>query len=72
MPASKSRKPGYDVGVDLVWPDGATLEVSYFNADIENEIDFLWPSGYLNRGETESRGVETFYSGRSAGRSTGP
>jgi len=53
---------GYDIGVDLVWPGGSTFEASYFKADIENEIDFLWPSGYLNRGETQARGVEAFYS----------
>lgn len=53
---------GYDIGFDRLWPGGATLQVSYFNLDIDNEIDFLWPSGYLNRGETEARGVETLYS----------
>jgi vitamin B12 transporter len=53
---------GYDVGFDRLWPDGTTLQVSYFNLDIENEIDFLWPSGYLNRGETGARGLETLYS----------
>ena len=52
---------GYDIGFDRFFSDGATLQVSYFNQDIENEIDFLWPSGYLNRGETDARGLETYY-----------
>ncbi|MGD8341772.1 MAG: TonB-dependent receptor, partial [Gammaproteobacteria bacterium] len=46
---------GYDIGFDRLWPDGATLQLSYFDLDIENEIDFLWPSGFLNRGETRAR-----------------
>ena len=49
---------GYDIGVDLGWAGGATFGVSYFANDIESEIDFLFPNGYLNRGATESRGVE--------------
>lgn len=52
---------GYDMGVDWVWSGGARLEVSYFNLDIENEIDFQWPAGYLNLGQTAARGVETYY-----------
>jgi vitamin B12 transporter len=51
---------GFDVGVDLDWSGGASLSLGYFANDIENEIDFLWPTGYLNLGETEARGVEAF------------
>jgi vitamin B12 transporter len=53
---------GYDIGVDWFWSGGSRLEVSYFNLDIDNEVDFQWPLGFLNLGETESRGVETYYS----------
>ena len=56
------QSDGYDLGVDWAWAGGARLEVSYFNLDIKNEIDFQWPTGYLNLGETQARGVETYYS----------
>jgi vitamin B12 transporter len=49
---------GFDIGVDLAWSGGATFGLTYFANDIEQEIDFLWPDGYLNRGETEANGVE--------------
>jgi vitamin B12 transporter len=48
------------MGVDLFWPGGATVEVTYFNNDLENEIDFAFPSGYLNLGSTRAKGVETY------------
>jgi len=51
---------GYDVGIDVYWPGGAVLEASYFRNDLENEIDFAFPAGYLNRGQTNARGVETY------------
>jgi vitamin B12 transporter len=50
---------GYDIGVDVYWSSGALLEVSYFDNDLENEIDFAFPGGYLNRGRTRAKGVET-------------
>jgi vitamin B12 transporter len=56
------QSDGYDIGVDWFWSGGSRLEVSYFNLDIENEVDFQWPVGYLNLGETDARGIETFYS----------
>jgi vitamin B12 transporter len=59
---SVEASEGYDIGVDWFWAGGSRLEVSYFSLDIENEIDFQWPIGYLNLGETEARGVETYYS----------
>jgi vitamin B12 transporter len=59
---SVEASEGYDIGVDWFWAGGSRLEVSYFNLDIDNEIDFQWPIGYLNLGETEARGVETYYS----------
>ena len=51
---------GFDLGVDLGFAGGATLGLSYFANDIENEIDFRFPDGYLNLGVTETRGVEAF------------
>ena len=53
---------GYDLGLDLVWPGGEILAVSYFSNDIENEIDFQWPAGYLNLGATRAQGIETQFS----------
>lgn len=51
---------GFDIGVDLSWSGGASFSVGYFANDIGNEIDFLWPEGYLNLGATETRGVELY------------
>jgi vitamin B12 transporter len=53
---------GYDIGVDVYWSGGATLEVSYFANDLQNEIDFLYPAGFLNLGRTHAKGVETYVS----------
>jgi vitamin B12 transporter len=53
---------GFDLGVNWLWEGGATLDFSYFSLDIENEIDFEWPTGYLNRGSTQAKGIEAWYS----------
>jgi vitamin B12 transporter len=49
---------GYDIGVDLAWTGGTALSLTWFANDIEQEIDFQWPEGYLNLGATEARGAE--------------
>jgi vitamin B12 transporter len=56
------QSDGYDIGADWTWDGGARLELSYFKLDIDNEIDFQWPDGFLNLGETMARGVEVYYS----------
>ena len=49
---------GYDLGVDLVWSGGAAFSLTWFANNIEQEIDFQWPAGFLNLGATEARGAE--------------
>lgn len=50
---------GFDIGVDVRWAGGPTLELSYFHNDVENEIDFDFAQGgYIQRGETRSNGIE--------------
>lgn len=53
---------GYDVGLDWAWGGGTTLSISYFDLDIDDEIDFF--GSYVNLGATQARGVETFLSKR--------
>ncbi len=53
---------GYDLGVDLAWSGGAAFSLTWFANDIEQEIDFLFPDGYLNLGVTEARGAEAVVS----------
>ncbi|WP_439817317.1 TonB-dependent receptor domain-containing protein [Zavarzinia sp. CC-PAN008] len=49
---------GWDVGVDAWWRDMA-LELTWFQTDVTNEIDFDFAQGgYIQRGETETSGVE--------------
>ena len=50
---------GYDVGVDFYWSNGGSIALSYFATDIDQEIDFVFPDGFINRGETRAKGVET-------------
>jgi vitamin B12 transporter len=49
---------GYDLGIDLGWSGGAALSLTWFANDIEREIDFQFPGGFLNLGATEARGAE--------------
>ena len=49
---------GYDLGVDLAWSGGAALSLTWFANDIEQEIDFQFPAGYVNLSATEARGAE--------------
>lgn len=49
---------GYDLGVDLAWSGGVAFSLTWFSNDIEQEIDFLFPNGYVNLGVTEARGAE--------------
>jgi len=49
---------GFDVGVDVAWSGGAAFSLTWFANDIEQEIDFQFPAGYVNLGATETRGAE--------------
>ena len=52
---------GYDFGFEQkLFGDIATLNMTYFNTEIENQIDFDFATfSYLNTGEASSEGVET-------------
>ena len=54
----------FDVGMDWRSPDGrAQAGVTYFNQDIENQIDFSFAvGGYENIAVVESQGVEVYAS----------
>jgi vitamin B12 transporter len=56
------QSSGFDLGADLVFSGGATLTLSYFANEIDDTIDFEFPSGFLNLGRTEASGVETDFS----------
>lgn len=53
----------WDAGVDLSFRDGRDhLSLTYFNLDIDNKIDFVFPAGYVQvDGESERRGLEVSY-----------
>ncbi len=58
-----AESKGVDAGIDLAW-DRAHLQITAFQTKVENEIGFglgggpLGLFGYLNLGETETKGVE--------------
>ena len=51
---------GWDAGIDQTWWDGRfRASATYFDLDIENLIQFIFPAGYSNvPGRTQRRGVE--------------
>lgn len=51
---------GWDVGFDVYWDTPQlSFEFTYFDNDVENEIDFDFAQGgYIQRGSTKSQGVE--------------
>ena len=55
---------GFDIGLDIFAKNGASLEITYFDQEIEDEIffDLVNFSGYLqNDGESDSKGWELAY-----------
>lgn len=53
---------GFDLGIDYLMQNGAEVQLTYFDQEIENEIffDLVTFAGYLQAGDTSgSRGVET-------------
>lgn len=54
------RSKGFDVGVDYASEDnGLSLSLTYFNQDVENQIDFSFAvGGYENIAQVNSQGIE--------------
>jgi len=50
----------WDVGVIRRVTRKVVAGVSYFENDIKDQIDFIWPQGYLNNSEAHIKGVEVF------------
>ena len=59
------QSKGMDLGVDYLFANGALLQLTYFDQQIENEIyyDMVGYSGYLqDQGKSYSEGVEAAFS----------
>ena len=53
------RAEGWDGGIAWRSPDGAlSARATYFSLRVRDQIDYLYPTGYLNIGRVRSTGVE--------------
>jgi vitamin B12 transporter len=51
---------GFDLGVDHQLTEELEIGATYFRNEVDDLIDYVWPAGYVQAGESLQTGVEVF------------